>query len=320
MRIGLAGRCVLAFLIAGVALTGCPTPSGGGGSGGAGFQVDPCATGPGITCDAFAPHEVGLPSGTPNGRLVVFFHGSGASPQSYGSVRGTLQAAGSTVLMLRYLGATGTGAACPWSVAGTDPDCHRAFRGESVFGEGVADPSGHAYDSPAVAISAADSVENRLLSVVDWVVTNKPELGWDSFQQRDGSGTCTSYSGYGPCDLDWSNVVLVGHSLGAGVALYLSKFHDVARVGMISGPFDEFFDEGLTTVAPWITEGGFATASSAMFGLQHVGEYNVPYTAAAWAALAMSGPTTSVDNAGAPYGGSHQLSTAPQQWRSDHSG
>jgi len=309
MKIGFTGRGVLAVAIAAVALTGCPTqPSGGGGGGAPGFQVDPCVTGPGIACDAGAPHEVGLPVGIPNGRLVVFFHGSGASPQSYGAIRGTLQSAGSSVLMLRYKGATGTGVACPWSVATTDPDCHRKFRGESVYGEGVADPAGQSYDSPAVSISGADSVANRLLRVVDWVVTNKPTFGWDAFQQRDGTGVCTSYSSYGPCDLDWSKVALTGHSLGAGIALYLSKFHPVARVGMISGPFDEFGPA--ITVAPWISEGGFATPATAMYGLQHVGENNVPYTEAAWSAVGLSGPAASVDGVSAPYGGSHQLTTA----------
>ena len=310
MRIGFTGRVVLAVVVGALALSGCPTPSGGGGGGGAGFQVDPCVTGTGIACDPVFPHQVGLPSGPSNGRLVVFFHGSGASPQAYSALRATLQAAGSTVLELRYLGATGTSSACPWSVVSTDPDCHRKFRGESVFGEGVADPSGQAYDSPAVSISGANSVANRLLRVVDWVATNSPSLGWSAFQQRDGSGVCTSYSSYGPCDLDWSKVVLMGHSLGAGIALYLAKFHHVARVGMISGPFDEFYDGGVTTVAPWITEGGFATPSGEMYGLQHVGENNVPFTAAAWSAVGMAGPAVSVDGASAPYGGAHQLSTA----------
>lgn len=273
--------------------------------------VDPCATQPGITCDPVTGHLVALPRTTARGQLAVVFNGAGASPQGYQKVVDALSGAGFHVAALRYPSAIGTNAACPNTVAATDPDCHRGFRGEITFGAGVADPAGASSDHPVVNVSGSNSVSNRLLQLVAYLAGSFPTEGWEQFVAQT-DGLCTRVvPQYAACDLDWSRVVLVGHSLGAGQALYLARSHEVARVAMISGPYDEWFDAGgVPTAAPWIAEGGFATPTDRMFGLTHTTEPNAAGQRAAWDALGMSGPPISVDSTTAPYGGFQQLATS----------
>ena len=285
-------------------------PGTGTGSGSSFISIDPCATQAGITCDPIQTHLVYPALGTPRHQLVILFNGAGAQPLGYTKLSAALQADGFAVAALRYSSAYGTPAACPDANAAADPDCHRAFRSELTFGGGVADPTGQVYDSNQATVTQNNSAVNRILRLVDYLAVHYPAEGWDQYQAKT-AGVCTTVDPvYGVCDLDWSRVVLVGHSLGAGEALYLSKFHSVARVAMVSGPFDENTDGATITVAPWIVEGGFATPASAMFGLTNTVEPNAAQQSAAWDALGLVGPQESVDGTLAPYNGSQQLATA----------
>jgi len=300
-------RAALAAVTTAVAvLSACATPVG---PPAASHTVDPCTTDPAITCDAAFGHIATPGSGALRGRLVLFFNGTGAQPLAYTKLLGALAGSGYHTIGVRYPSGVGTASACPDANAGTQPDCHRAFRAETVFGRGVPDPEGYAADSPAVNVSPANSVVNRVLQLVESLRVAYPSEGWGQFQRRNSAG-CQVDPTYGECDLDWSKVVVMGHSLGAGVALYLSKLHRVSRVGMLSGPFDEYRDGATVTVAPWIAEGGFATGSAAMFGLSHTGEPNDEAQTAAWNALGMAGPRVSVDSGSAPWGGAQQLTTS----------
>ena len=308
MRAKLGSVAVAMCCIAmGVACT-----TGGGLSFGGPPTIDPCATEAGITCDPTFGHIVATPSGTPRGELVVFFHGAGAQPLAYTKLTAALSSQGFHVINLRYVGGVGTSVACPQSIAVSDPECHRKFRAETVFGEGVADPDGHAYDWSGGSIDNKNSVMNRLLELVRYLAAADPSQGWGQFQQTS-SGVCTSVNTtYGPCNLNWSKVITMGHSLGSGVALYLSKVFPVHRAGLISGPFDQFNDGSSVTVAPWIAEGGFATPPSRIYGFQHEGEPGAATTFAGWNALGLAGPVASVDAGLQAVGSSHQLTTTIQ--------
>ncbi len=303
MRRGL----VAAWLSGALVVAGCAplgTPSSGT------HFINPCATQSGIACDSVTGHMASGPTGSAAlNKLAIVFNGFGAQPLAYTKLQSTLTAAGFHVIGLRYASATGTGSACPQSNAVSDPECHRKFRSEVTFGGSVTDPSGAAFDSPAVSVDLKNSVVNRLYQLVQVLISSYPTEGWEQFQQRTGA-TCDNVNTiYGACELDWSKVVVVGHSLGAGEALYLSKFKNVDRVAMLSGPFDEYNDGTTITVAPWIAEGGFATAPSRMFGLTHLGENNYAAQSAAWTTLGMSPAQFSVDAQLPPYSGAQQLTT-----------
>jgi hypothetical protein len=272
--------------------------------------VNPCTTDAAIACDPTYGHIIAHPVGTPKNKLVVFMHGAGSQPYSYQKVQSILNGNGFHVVNLRIPG-TSTAGACPYEVV---PDCHRVFRGETTFGENVADPASNGYDHPAITVDNGNSVMNRLLALLDYLNATYPTAGWAQYQVRDGSGACTSTNTtYDACNPVWSKIVLMGHSLGAGEALYLSKFYSVDRVGMLAGPYDEYVDyeaaPPAVTVAPWITEGGFATPASKMYGLVHQEEGNYIGVQTAWDALGMAGPPFLSDYQTPPYSGSHQLTT-----------
>lgn len=102
-----------------------------------------------------------------------------------------------------------------------------AFRQEIVEGRPV---------SELVQVDEANSIENRLKHALDY-------LGWDE---------------------DWSRIVVVGHSQGAGHAAYLGKLHPLQAVLMLAGPQD-------TTAngpAEWLKKPG-ATAPARFWGFLH---------------------------------------------------
>lgn len=298
------GAIIIASIVVG-ATVGCAPPTGGN----LGRNVNPCVTQAAITCDPITGHLIAGPQGTPRHQLALVFNGAQAAPAGYQKMVDTLSAAGFHVAAIRYSSTIGTTAACPNTSAASDPDCHRNFRGELAFGAGVVDPLGTTHDNAVVNVSGTNSVVNRTLQLVEYLAGTFPSENWRQFQNQI-NGICDGVDpAYGACDLDWSKVVLVGHSLGAGEALFLSKFHDVARVAMISGPYDEYFDGPTITVAPWIAEGGFATSASDMFGFTHTQEPNAAGQSAAWDALGLSGPPVSVDSNSEPYAGAQQLTT-----------
>ena len=300
----LAGMLVAGALLAG-ALSCAPQPNSTNGL----RTIDPCATDATIACDPSVGHLVAVPADPPRNQLVVFFNGTAAAPVSYKQLIGQVRDAGYHVIALRYRSLIGTKEACPDANVTIDPDCHRVARSELTFGENVADPNGVAHDSAVLSVPLADSVENRLLHLIAYLDATYPTEGWGQYlNQTDGICNATVDT-YTACDLDWSKTVLMGHSLGSGIALFLSKFHPVSRVAMISGPYDEFVNGSSITVAPRITEGGFATSASNMFGLTHVSEPNVKGQSAAWNALGMVGPKVAVASSSSPYGFAQELTT-----------
>ena len=264
------------------------------------LRIDPCETDPAITCDSTArgvhvPHLVYVPvHAVSQPRLAVFFPGTGARPSYYTPVAEALARQGWFVIDLRYATSVATENACPNAAAQTDPECYRRFRSESVFGENVPDPAGHAYNYAGTHIDKANSVMNRLLKLVGYLSAHPAVAGpgWGQFLATR-NGACSSFNvTYGACNLNWARIALGGHSQGAGVALYLAKFYSVARVAMLSGPEDAYLLPTRTLPASWISEGKFATPAGRMYGFTHTGDPFYRRQTAVWAALGLPGALT----------------------------
>lgn len=293
-------------------------------------RVDPCRTDPAMTCDHNAsgmdvPHLVLVPARPASPpQLAVFFPGTGGRPTDYAPVGEALARAGMYVIGLRYPTSIATENACTAASYRGDPACFQQFRSESVFGENVRDPDGHAYNYAGTHIERADSVMNRLLKLVVYLVAHPAVAGagWGQFLAEKG-GTCDSYNAtYGACDLDWGRVALGGHSQGGGIALYIARFYSVARVAMLSGPEDAYLFPGHVTAAPWITQGHFATPAAHMYGFTSAGDPFYRRQTAAWAALGLPGAITRV-TPDQPLGDSHRIVTSipsacPQLPLADH--
>lgn len=269
--------------------------------------IPAAAIDPAISLGPGAINVAGHPLAEPQGRLVVLLHGSGANGSSLGQMARNLVDAGHHVMSPTYDAALGTPVACPNSVRTTMPDCHRRFRAEVTFGEGVPAPSGAAADHPDVHVPVANSVMNSILKQAEYLHREHPLDGWGQFiDQVDGE--CAAWSDtYGACGLRWDRVTLLGYSQGGGVALYLAKEIRVARVGMISAPFDVFGPPNDPLVAPWITEGGFATPAADVAQLTHELESNRWRQLAVAGALGLPGPPVLTGGSVESYGGSNQL-------------
>ena len=281
------------------------------------LRIDPCLTDPAVTCDGtkkggHVPHLVYVPLHPPaHPQLAVFFPGTGARPTYYTPVAETLAQRGWFVIDLRYTTSVTTEDACPSADEKTDPERYRRFRSESVFGENVQDPTGHAYNYAGTSVDKVNSVMNRLLKLVGYLSAH-PTLGgagWGQFLAMH-NGTCSSYNTtYGACNPDWSRMALSGHSQGAGVALYLAKFYKVARVAMLSGPEDAYVLPDRTVAASWIAEGRFATSVDNIYGFTHVNDPFYQRQTAAWAALGLPGAVTHYAP-NQPLGISHRIVTS----------
>ena len=295
--------------LAALVLTACPPqPGSGSGSGVRYSQFNAAATGSGIANDpvhlsfAYAP-------ATPRGQLAVLFNGTGAGPLSMSRMGARLAESGFHVIGLRYESSVSTQWACAPADLELEPDCHRAFRAEVVYGAGVEDPDGVAHDHPDVSVNAANSVVNRLIQHVSYMQLSRPSDGWEQFQ-AGGEGACTPSETYDGCEPRWDRIVPLGHSQGAGVALYLGKHHPVARIAMLSGAYDAVPVEGGYEAAPWVAEGGFEVSSSDIASFSHTSDPAIAIHRAVADALGLAGPEVDIGSSARPYGGSGRLLTS----------
>lgn len=308
-------RVVAPLLLLAAVASACSTPSGGGALSGS-VPLNPAASDPAIAADPVFTHLAWPAVGTPRNELVVLFHGTQGNPQALTEMAKALQSDGFHVLGLRYQAPVSTFAACPDAVAASDPDCHRGFRAETVFGEGVSSRGSPALDSPALTTSAGNSVMNRLLKAVDYLALLYPTAGWRQFQARDGGGACESTdTTYGACDLRWDHVSVVGHSQGSGVALYLSKYVPLRRVGLVSGTYDGFTAGAapgpfVYTVAPWVAEGPLAVTPSQVTTFWHTGDPGLGLFRSVADAVGVPGTEVPVTANSAPFGGTNRLATS----------
>lgn len=110
----------------------------------------------------------------------------------------------------------------------TDYSCYDDYRSEIVFGQSLSD---------LVKVNESNSIAHRILKLF-------LHLRWN---------------------VDWENVVLVGHSQGAGHAAYLAKHFQVSKVIMTGGPHDYYPNHG---PADWTLERG-DTDPSKFFAFLH---------------------------------------------------
>jgi hypothetical protein len=182
------------------------------------------------------------------------------------------------------------GSLCQFSA---DPDCYWTARNEVIFGNGTP-VSGQS------AVTRADSVVNRLNKLLKWLANNQSAEGWGQFLRVDGT-------------VDWSKVVLAGHSQGGGHVGVLAKTVSLSRAVYFSAPED--WNELANLPAGWIAARPNVTAATLQFGFGSDLDTLVPNAHAFvhWDGLGLPRPSAGpvlVDGAAAPFFNSHQLRTS----------
>lgn len=250
------------------------------------YQVPPACTESGITRwteDHFAFRD---PKASSNGKLVVFFPGTGLLPADYQLVLSTAAQQGYLVVGLRYANDKDVGAISDSS----DPNCTEQSRLEILTGKDL---------SSKVTVGPGDSILNRLVALLLFLDAQHPGEGWGSF-----------VSGGQPL---WSSIVAAGHSLGGGEAALIGLKYAVARVVMFSSPNDHSCGDSSVQPAPWEVAGTL-TPPMLWFGFGHLWDVNdEPLELSAWNALGMAqfgNPfSVNVEKIMPPYDNSHELKT-----------
>jgi pimeloyl-ACP methyl ester carboxylesterase len=193
-------------------------------------------------------HYVMLSRSVPwNGKALVFFPGTFAMPRNYQWLLAEATSLGYRAIGLEYPNANDTlDDSSVTQVCAADPNVRCSFlvRQSRLRGD-------HSW--PSIHVDEPDSILNRLAQLIDFLVKNFPDEGWEAL---GGGGQIT-----------WENLALAGHSQGAGFAALLAKEHPVARVALFSGAGDHSFG----TLAPWLFEQS-ATALADYYALAHVDE------------------------------------------------
>ena len=222
------------------------------------------------------------PAVAAKGRLFLFLPGTGAIPRFYRLIVRTAASEGYHAIGLSYFNATAVATLC----AGRGPDCHGPARLENLTGSDV---------SNRIAVSRANSIENRLLRLLAYMQTIDPGRNWSQFVANGA--------------IDWSKVSVAGHSQGGGHALYIAQRHLVLRASAYGSGGDVILQQPVT----WVTE-PFTTPVDRIYGFSSVNDEAVSAVGAvnAWTEIGLDafGPATSVDDAPAPWGGSHMLLTS----------
>jgi hypothetical protein len=258
-------------------------------------QVNATSTDPAITAapaGGEAPHVAINPAASVSaqGRLLVFLPGTQGRPTQYTLILRAAAARGFHAVGINYPNQTAMGALCQFS---TDADCYWNARNAVIFGGGTP-VSGQA------PVSRADSIVNRLNRLLASLNAQYPAEGWGQFLLADAT-------------VDWSRVVLAGHSQGGGHVGVLAKTVSLGRAVYFSAPED--WNELTDRPANWTQARPNVTPASRQYGFGSDADTLVPnsHAFAHWNALGLfrpaSGPVL-VEGSSSPFADSQQLRTA----------
>jgi hypothetical protein len=245
-------------------------------------SIDPSDTDPAID-NWTDPHLVAFdPEAPPRNRLFLFFCGSYGIPARQSLITRLAARMGYHAINLCYPNAWTVGGLCRGS---RDPHCHEQVRLQVFDGRPRSD---------LVYFAPANAITNRLTKLLAYLHARMPEQGWSRYLSEGA--------------MDWSSMVVAGHSQGGGQAAIIGKTETVERVVMLAAPVDR--GRADQPHAPWLGRAG-ATPASRYFGFLHRHDPGFDQIQIAWKALGMDagGGLVSVDDVQPPYAASQRLVT-----------
>jgi hypothetical protein len=189
------------------------------------YQIAPNVTDPAID-PARGNHFVWLPADPDrrNEKLLVFMPGGGALnlPQDWAKLGEDGARIGYHTVVLAYRNEAPIAAPTACGNAelppASPPNCARNARQEILDGSD---------SSPVVSVSRADSIENRLTKLLDYLAaaSDHADEGWSRFLDTNGAQPAPN----------WPEITVSGQSLGAGQAILIAMQQPVHRVGAFTG-------------------------------------------------------------------------------------
>jgi hypothetical protein len=218
-------------------------------------------------------HLTAFPQSGQSGFLVLFFPGTGASPDDYSILLEHLAQGGHHVIGLSYRNEGSVNFVyCPGQV---QTDCPEEVRTEILTGQD---------SSPLLTIDEPNSAYGRARRLLGYLDQAYPNESWSEF--LDGG------------QIAWDRIIVSGQSQGGGHAALSAKWHRVERTVLFSA----------TEPAPW-TQGPSQTGVDAFFGIVHASELNANGIKNSWLRLGLPGNLQNIDNVTPPYNQAHRLET-----------
>ena len=162
------------------------------------------------------------------------------------------------------------------------------YRQEIVYGTPV---------SNDVSVDSLNSIYTRTLKLIQYLEATYPSENWGQYLSASNT-------------INWSKIIVGGHSQGSGHAGYLAKQHLVNRVLMFSGPND--YSDYFSNAAHWLRQPG-ATPTGKHFAYlslnDEIVDFSKQYVNISGLDMLLNDDTTYVDNISSPYGNSRSLYT-----------
>jgi len=159
-----------------------------------------------------AAHGVVKNTASPNNKLFLFIGGSFSVPFIY---QGISNFAGNEEFDVINISYPNSVAAATLSNS-SDSLVFNKYRQEICYGTPV---------SPDVSVDTLNSIYTRTVKLLNYLDVTFPSENWGQFLMQSG-------------ELDWTKIIVGGHSQGGGHAAYFGKVNNVDRVLMFSGPND----------------------------------------------------------------------------------
>ena len=169
-------------------------------------------------------HLVVRNSVTQSNKLFLFIGGTFSDPSLYQSISSFAAGLGFDAISLSYKN----------NVAAT---FFANFENEIIFDN----YRQHlCYGTPLtfVQVDTLNSINVRTIKLLEYLHDTYPTQNWDQYLESDNT-------------LNWSKIVVGGHSQGAGHACYFGKFEPVDRVLMFAGPND--YSKHFESPANWLS-------------------------------------------------------------------
>ncbi len=244
--------------------------------------VAPQATDPAI--DRFLDNHYVWPdtAARSNHALLVFMPGTGQVPAVFQLVQQEAARLGYHVIGLSYLNSGGFAKVCP--IAPDPASCYEQSRLEVIDGIDR---------SSFVNVNPANSIDNRLTKLLEYLVAQYPDEGWGHFLAAG--------------EPNWPLIAVSGLSQGGGEAVMIGRIRLVARVVMFSSLTDSLLGGGSV---PWVGA-RHVTPVNRYWGLAHDRDAFFPAILAGWDSIGLAafGPAATVESVDPPYGWTHMLVT-----------
>lgn len=215
-------------------------------------------------------------------KLFVFLPGTTGFPTAYELIVKKAASLGYHAIGLMYPNATDIYTA---SSASTD---------NSLFGKCRQEIFDGSDQTTGVSVDTNNCIRSRLCNLLIYLQQQYPTQNWNQFLING--------------QIDWSKVVISGHSQGGGHAFYIAKQVAVDRAISFSS-ID--WNSTLGRSADWVTAPG-ATPISKFYSFNGTNDeiFNYSNVQTQLADMNLTGPAVSIDITATPYNNSHTLTTS----------